>query len=127
MIHCTERRKHNKSYDKQAPYYNSKGVNVPVKSKTISDVLCHHATILWHKTGVDPSEYTPCSLRAGGAMALILGGCNNLVVKLVGRWHSDSMMDYLHQAVLPIYKQLSSKVFANVGHGFPSNTFVTVH
>ena len=130
MIHRTERRKHNKPYDgkvKLASYYNSKGVNVPVKPSMISDVLCQHATLLQHKTGVDPKEYTPRSLRAGGAMALLLGGCDDLVVKLVGRWHSDSMMEYLHQAALPIYKQLSSKMFANGGHSFPANTFVTVH
>ena len=60
-------------------------------------------------------------------MALLLGGCNNLVVKLIGRWHSDSMMDYLHQAALLIYKQLSLKMSANGGHSFPANTCVTVH
>ena len=48
--------------------------------------------------------------RAGDAMALLLGGCDNLVVKLDGRWHSDSMMVYLHQATLPLYKQLSSEI-----------------
>ena len=111
MIHRTELQSHNKPYNgevKMTSYYNIKGVNVPVKSKMISNVLCHHAIILWNKTGVDLSEYTLRSLQAGGAMALVLGGCDDLVVKHVGRWHSDSMMDYLHQATLPIYKQLSS-------------------
>ena len=93
----------------------------------ISKALRHHAELLQHKTGVDLSDYTPRSLRAGGAMALLLGGCDDLVVKLVGRWHTDLMMEYLHQAALPIYKQLSSKMFANGGHSFPANTFVTVH
>ena len=100
---------------------------MPVKPSMISNVLHQHATLLQHETGVDPKEYTPRSLRAGSAMALLLGGCDNLVVKLVGRWHSDSMIEYLHQAALPIYKQLSSKMFANGGHNFPVNTFVTVH
>ena len=76
---------------------------------------------------MDPSEYIPRSLRAGGAMALLLGGCDDLVMKFVGCWHSNSMIEYLHQAALPIYKQLSSKMFANCGHSFPANTFVTVH
>ena len=79
------------------------------------------------KNGIDPKEYTARSLQAGGAMALLLDGYNNLFVKLIGRWHSDSLMEYLCQAALPIYKQLSLKMFTNGGHNFSANTFVPVY
>ena len=130
LLHRKERRKRNKPYDgtvKLASYYNSKGVNVPVKHSQITKVLQTHATLLQHITGVEPKEYTARSLRAGGAMALLLGGCDDTIIKLQCRWHSDSMMEYLHQSALPVFKQLASKMFSNGGHSFPPNSFVTVH
>ena len=130
MIHRRECRKRNKPYNgkvKLASYYNSNGVNVPVKTLQVTKVIQHHAGLLRHVTGVNPKEYTARSLRAGGAMALLLGGCDKTVIDLVGRWHSDSMMEYLHQAALPIYKQLSTAMFANGGHSFPPDSLVTVH
>ena len=85
LLHRKERHKRNKPYDgtvKLASYYNSKGVNVPVKSKQITTVLQLQATLLQHLTGVEPKEYTARSFRAGGAMALLLSGCDNTVIKL---------------------------------------------
>ena len=116
MIYCKERHKRNKPYYgkvKLVSYYNSKGVNVPVKNAQVTKVLQHHFNLLWHETGVDTKEYTACSLRVDGAMALLLGGYNSTVINLIGRWHSGSMITYLHQAALPIYTQISSKMIAN--------------
>ena len=119
MIPCKERRKRNKLYGnkvKLVSYYNSKGVNVPLKNAQVTKVLQHHANLLWHENGVDPKEYSTRSLRAGSAMALILGGCDDSIINLVGQWHSVYMIEYLQQATLPIYKQLSSKILDNGGH-----------
>mmetsp|Transcript_19544 Transcript_19544/g.20962 ORF Transcript_19544/g.20962 Transcript_19544/m.20962 type:complete len:150 (+) Transcript_19544:76-525(+) len=57
MIHHKECHKRNKPYNgkvKLASYYNSKGVNVPVKNTQVTTVLRHHAALLKHETGVDP-------------------------------------------------------------------------
>ena len=53
MIHGKERCKRNKLYDgkvKLVSYYNSKGVNVPVKNAQVTRVLQHYANFLWHET-----------------------------------------------------------------------------
>ena len=130
LLYRKERCKRNKLYDGAvtlASYYNSKGVNVPVKHSQITKVLKTQATLLQHITGVEPKEYTARSLRAGGAMALLLGGCDDTIIKLQCWWHGDSMMEYLHQWALPVFKQLTSKMFSNGGHIFPPNSFITVH
>ena len=138
LLHRKERCKRNKPYDgtvKLTSYYNSKGVNVPVKSTQITKVLQLHAALLQHETGVDPNKYTARSLHVGSAMAQLLGGCNDMVIKLQCRWHSDIMMEYLHQLALPVFNQIAStvfnqiasKMFANEGHSFSQNSLVTVH
>ena len=130
MIHRREARRRNRPYNgsvKLASYYNSKGVNVAVKTTQVTKTIQLHAGHLRSETGVDPIKFTARSLRAGGAMALLLGGCDKTVISLMGRWHSDSMMEYLHQSALPVYKQLSSAMFANGGHCFPADSFVTVY
>ena len=62
LLHRKERRKRNKPYDgtvKLASYYNSKGVNVPVKHSQITKVLQLQATLLQHITGVEPNNILP--------------------------------------------------------------------
>ena len=97
LLHRKERRKRNKPYDgtvKLASYYNSKGVNVHVKHSQINKVLQLQATLLQHITGVEPKEYTARSLRARGAMALLLGGYDDTIIKLQCRWHGDFNRHY---------------------------------
>ena len=67
---------------------------------------------------MDPSEYSARSLRAGGAMALLSANCDSNVIKLLGRWKSDAMMDYLHEQSLPIFKRLATAMFNNGQHFF---------
>lgn len=97
----------------------------PIEPLNLAKQLRHYS-LGGNETGVNPKEYTSCSLRAGGAMDLLLGGCDKTVISLIGRWHSNSMMEYLRQAALPIYKQLSAAMFANSGHRFPTDSLVTV-
>ena len=53
-------------------------------------------------------------MRAGGAMALLLGDVDYDKIKLLGRWRSDAMMVYLHTSARPLMQN-----FANVmvNHG----------
>ena len=56
-------------------------------------------------------------------MSLLSGGCDSDIIKLVGRWRSDAMMDYLHETSLPVFRKLASLMFNNGEHTFlPSET-----
>ena len=48
-----------------------------------------------------------CSLRAGGAMALLCGRVDADTIWLVGRWKSDAMFCYLHAQALPLVWHLA--------------------
>jgi len=108
---------------KLASYYSATGKNIPLAASAFTDVIRLHASSLRSMTGVHPKEFTARSLRAGGAMALLSGGCDRDIIKLLGRWKSDAMMDYLHEQSLPIFKRLSSLMFNNGHHSFlPTET-----
>lgn len=82
MMYCHEFCCSNKSYSgkiKLASYFNSKFVNVSMKSALVINFIQTHAGNLRSKTGVNPKEFTSCSLCAGGVMALLL----NNVIKLL--------------------------------------------
>ena len=56
-------------------------------------------------------------------MALLCGRCDRDIIMLVGRWHSDAMMRYLHQDAQPIMQKLAVKMFNNGTYSFhPSET-----
>ena len=77
-----------------------------------------HAGKLQPVTEINPKELSARSLRAGGAMALLTGGVDHDVIKLLGCWKSDTMMDYLHQQSLPVFRRLASLMFNNGRHSF---------
>jgi hypothetical protein len=41
-------------------------------------------------------------------MALLCGGVDRDVIRLVGRWKSDAMFRYLHAQALPLIRNLAS-------------------
>ena len=50
-------------------------------------------------------------------------GCDSDIIKLLGRWKSDTLMDYLHQQSLPVFRRLASLMFNNGHHTFlPAET-----
>ena len=48
----------------------------------------------------------------GGAMVLLCGNVNTDTIKLLGRWHSDAMMRYLHQDAQHNVQQLTLQFLA---------------
>jgi len=52
--------------------------------------------------GVDPSNIAARSLRASGAMALLLGSMDPDKIRIVGCWKSYAMFRYLHAHALPL-------------------------
>ena len=127
LIHRREFRRKNVPYDgklKLASYYNSKHVNVPVKAKQVTDTLRIHAALIQPMTGINPKDISARSLRAGGAMALLAGKCDSSIIKLLARWHSDAMMDYLHQQSLPIFKRLAATMYNHGSYSFLPDEWV---
>ena len=105
-----------------ASYYRT-GKRIRVRATDITTNLRFAASSCQHSTGIKPSDVSARSLRAGGAMALLCGRCDRDIIKLVGRWHSDAMMRYLHQDAQPIMQQLAVKMFNHGTYSFnPSAT-----
>lgn len=77
---------------KLASYYSSQHVHVPVKASMITHTMRVHAAALESITGIALNNLSACSLRAGGAMALLQGGCGPSVIKLLARWKSGTMI-----------------------------------
>ena len=56
-------------------------------------------TLGLHAYGITPSLVGTHSLRAGGAMAMILNGVQPTVVKKMGRRSSNTWMNYIHEQI----------------------------
>ena len=90
-------------------YFNNKRLRI--KSTEVTKHIQQAARTLFDETGIDPDDLTAQSLLAGGAMALLCARCDTDQIKLLGRWHSDAMMRYLHQEAQPVLQQLARKMF----------------
>ena len=95
-----------------------------VKTSMITHTMHVHAAALDSITGIAPKNLSACSLRAGGVMALLQGGCDPSVIKLLARWKSDTMMQYLHQQSLPVFQNLAAKIFNNGTYTFLPDKWV---
>ena len=81
---------------KLASYYSSQNINVSVKASMITHTMRVHTVLLEPITRIAPKSHFTCSLCVGGAMALLQGGCNLSIIKLLARWKSDTVRRYLH-------------------------------
>ena len=61
--------------------------------------------------GFLPSDVSARSLRAGGAMALLVSKVDTDVIQLLGRWRSDAMFRYLHIQAEPITRDFARRMF----------------
>ena len=74
-------------------------------------------------TGLQYSDISARSLRAGGAMALLCGNIDSDLIKILGRWHSNAMIRYLHQQAKPIMRRYTHAMYNNGTYTFlPSET-----
>eukprot|EP00957_Ditylum_brightwellii_P115456 8806215-Ditylum_brightwellii.AAC.1 len=62
----------------------------------ITTLLRKGASHIGADIGLKPTEISARALRAGGAMALLLGNIDSDTIRLIGRWHSNEMLRYLH-------------------------------
>ena len=121
LRHRTHFRTTGRPFDRQAKlasYYNHNR-NHSIKAAAVTKQLRFAATALQHTTGI-----SPCDI---GAMALLCGNTDTDTIMLLGRWHSDAMMRYLHQDCLPVMNRLARTMFNNGKYSFlPSQTVPTV-
>lgn len=75
-------------------------------TKTLRDAV----RFLGPELGFLPSDVSARSLRAAGAMALLVSGIDTDIIQLLGRWRSDEMFRYLHLTAEPITRHLASRM-----------------
>ena len=59
-------------------------------------------------------------------MALLCGDIDFDIIKMLGRWHSDSMIRYLHVQAQPIVQRLAAKMFNNGEYSFLPDAAVPI-
>jgi len=106
-----------------ATHYNAHNRLTAITARDITEQLRAAATANFHSTGIPASAISARSLRAGGAMALLCANVDFDIIKMLGRWHSDAMIRYLHVQAQPITQQLATKMFNRGTYSFlPSDT-----
>lgn len=75
-------------------------------TKTLRDAVKY----LGMDLGFLPSEVSARSLRAAGAMALLVAKVDPDIIRLLGRWRSDEMLRYLHLSAEPLMKDFARRM-----------------
>jgi hypothetical protein len=95
-----------------ATYFNGTKF-VPVSPKAITAVFQQAVQAVGPLIGFLPIHVSARSLRASGAMALLCAHVNTDTIQLLGRWHSDEMLRYLHVQAAPIMVRFSRLVVSS--------------
>ena len=106
-----------------ASYYRNYE-RVHLRQEDVTRQLRYAARVLFHSSDIDPNAITARSCRAGGAMALLCGSCDDNIIQLLGRWNGASMLRYLHQEAEPIMRDLAAKMFNHGNYLFLPTAFV---
>ena len=93
-----------------------------IRATDVSAQLRFAAAACEPTTGLSPADISARSLRAGGAMALLVGKVDTDTIKLLGRWHSDAMCRYLHQDSLGVMQRLSALMLSHGSYNFLTAT-----
>ena len=78
------------------------------------------------KHGFEAAQISSHSLRAGGAMALHLNKVPTHTIRKMGRWSSDTFLDYIHEQIAVFSAGLSTAMgntifYHNIGfQGIPA-------
>lgn len=83
-----------------------------MRSTTIMAAVRNVVARLGDAVGFRPEDVIACSMRSGGTMALLLSKFDTNTIWLVGQWHSNIMLRYLHTTVKPFMRGLASHLVA---------------
>lgn len=92
-----------------ASYYRKKKL-VRVKPADITASLKSAVAFHGPALGFLPENVSARSLRASGAMALLCAQVDFDIIRLVGRWHSDQMLRYLHVQAEPVMRGFAKRM-----------------
>jgi hypothetical protein len=67
-------------------------------------------TTMGDRYGIQPAEISVRFLRSSGAMSLLCAKVDTDTIRLLGRWHSDEMLRYLHVQTFPLVAPLASQM-----------------
>ena len=82
-----------------------------ISSKDIISLLRAAAkTLRLEKQAIDPDLIGAHSLRSGGAMALKLHGYDDTTIRKMGRWTSDTFLQYIHNQIAHLSKDISKNM-----------------
>jgi hypothetical protein len=98
-----------------------------VKARDVTDTLRSAMTANVHRTGAQAHEISSRSLRAGGAMALLCGKVDFDLIQILGRWHIDAMIRYLHMQYQPVMQNFAATMFNNGTSIFLPDEMVSVN
>jgi hypothetical protein len=90
------------------PLYSYKHTRwASITATTLTSVLRQAASVMGNTLGITPKDISVRSLRSSGAMALLCGNVDTDRIRLLGRWHSDEMLRYLHVQALPVVADIA--------------------
>ena len=92
----------------------------------ISKTLRNAVSWVGEDLGFLPSDVSACSLRAGGAMALLVGKVDPDIIQILGRWRLDEMFCYLHLSAEPIMKNFAANML-NADYTIAPSQLVPFH
>jgi hypothetical protein len=103
-----------------ASYYH-KHRRRAIRSVDITDALRAAARITGDELGIHPEDISARSLRAGGAMALLCAHADSDLIKLLGRWQSDTMMRYLQVQARPVMRNFAARMLQGGAYDLVQN------
>ena len=93
-----------------AHVYTANNEVVSIKPSDITSAIKLAVRFLGPSIGFLPSDVSARCLRAAGANALLCGGVDTDIIRLLGRWRSDEMLRYLHTQAGPVLRNFSRKM-----------------
>jgi hypothetical protein len=89
-----------------------------VRSDHITDIIRQVVATSGAPFGLQQHHVTAKSLRASGAMALLIARVDTDLIQLIGRWKSDTMLRYLHVQALPVMRNHASTMLEHGDYSF---------
>ena len=117
-------REHNADPTTPLATYYHQHAPINLVASDISKALKNAVTYLGPSLGFTAKEVSARSMRASGAMALYHSKVDALTIRLIGRWNSDAMLEYLHVQSEPAMRGLSEKMVNYGKYHLHPNTLV---
>ena len=99
----------------------------PIIPADITQTIRHHVHIIGPSLGFLPTDISVRCLRAAGANALLTAKVDTCVITMIGRWHSDQMLRYLHVQNASLMSSFASDMLHSGDYNLLPNATVPMH